>query len=77
MQYAKTKMTLCWDCANACGNCSWSDRTFTPVSGWKAKPTIVKGDHRKNGDVKIEDSFHVEACPLFKDDTNQYSKRGY
>lgn len=37
---------LCWDCANACGGCSWSGidpvthkPRFEPVPGWKAKPT--------------------------------------
>ena len=28
----------CWDCANACGGCEWSDH-LEPVPGWDATPT--------------------------------------
>lgn len=72
----KTKMTLCWDCANACGGCSWSSE-FRPVDGWEATPTRVKVYRWKYGGIKEVDSFHVTKCPLFKDDTKQYSRRGY
>lgn len=43
-------LSLCWDCQNACGGCSWS-RCFEPVAGWEAKPS--------------EDSFFVINCPQF------------
>lgn len=33
----ETKGQLCWTCANACGGCSWSDGSFTPVPGWTAR----------------------------------------
>lgn len=45
--------SLCWDCAKACGGCSWSAK-FIPVKGWKT---------RANG--KGED---VVACPKFVGD---------
>jgi predicted nucleic acid-binding Zn ribbon protein len=44
------RLSLCWDCQNACGGCSWS-RSFEPVEGWEAKPS--------------EDSFFVINCPQF------------
>lgn len=62
------KQTLCWICENACGKCSWS-KDFTPVDGWKAKPTEIasyttskKGIRRK---VSYS-SYHVTECPEFK-----------
>ena len=63
-------MTLCWKCANACGKCSWSDGTFTPVEGWTAEETWLREQH---ADGAIQ-SFHVTACPLFEDDTDRYNK---
>lgn len=50
--------TLCWECANATGNCSWSSK-LVPVEGWVAKP--VK---KKDG----LDSFCVYICPKFERD---------
>lgn len=54
------KDTLCWDCANACGNCSWS-RSFTPVKGWTANPTKIVDTHGR-----VTDSFHIIQCPEYK-----------
>lgn len=48
--------TICWDCANACGNCSWSSVQPVPVSGWVAKPIFKQ---------KSSGSFIVYECPLF------------
>lgn len=67
------KPTLCWKCAKACGECSWSDGTFTPVDGWKAIPTIIKANHGR-GFMQDVESFIVKACPLFEDDTARYAK---
>jgi len=50
--------TLCWDCRNAIGGCSWST-LFKPVEGWKAEPT-----KNKEGAT----SFNVIKCPEFKRD---------
>lgn len=49
------KSTLCWDCKNAVGWCSWS-REFEPVNGWDAeyKPNL--------------DSYLVNDCPEFERD---------
>lgn len=67
------KPTLCWKCAKACGECSWSDGSFTPVDGWKATPTIIKANHGR-GFMQDVESFIVKACPLFEDDTAKYAK---
>ena len=54
--------SICWDCANACCNCSWS-QSFTPVDGWKATPTRIK----QSEGVFIE-SYIVHECPCFVKD---------
>lgn len=55
------KSTLCWDCAKAIGQCSWSNyNTRKPVKGWTATPTIIHQSHMT--DVH---SFNVTACPEF------------
>ncbi len=66
--------TLCWKCANACGKCSWSDGTFMPVSGWKAKKTRLRVSDRKDDPDRYTDSYHVIECPQFEDDTDEYNK---
>ena len=66
--------TLCWKCANACGKCSWSDGTFTPVEGWTAEQTSIREQHIEYGKEHPIISYHVTACPLFEDDTDQYNK---
>ena len=45
-----SRQTLCWDCKNAGGGCSWS-KEFKPVKDWEAK--------------KAGDSFTVIKCPMF------------
>ena len=53
--------TICWDCKNACGGCSWSDHwRHTPVPGWTAVETKV----RMNSELFAQ-SFIVIACPEF------------
>lgn len=47
--------TICWDCKNACGDCSWS-RFLMPVVGWEAIETEV--DENK--------SYRVVNCPSFE-----------
>lgn len=59
--------TLCWKCARACGGCSWSDGSFTPVEGWKATPTVLRGD-RGVFRHKMMRSYYVQECPLFEND---------
>lgn len=50
---------LCWNCKNACGNCSWS-RNFKPIEGWIATPSIIK-DY-EYGDIE---SYDIKMCPEF------------
>lgn len=55
--------SLCWDCANATdsGKCPWVD-SFTPVPGWKAKPTKIFGSYPM-------ESYVVLDCPRFRRDS--------
>lgn len=55
------KATLCWNCQNACGKCSWS-KDFTPVKGWKAKKTKIRFGN------SYDESYHVTKCPEYKKD---------
>lgn len=52
--------TLCWDCANACCGCTWS-QSLRPVKGWKA--------------IQVHNnaftSYIVQECPEFKRDAYQ------
>lgn len=59
--YDKT-LSLCESCGNACGKCSWSDGTFTPIDGWDAIPTRV---HML---PVVVDSYLVKSCPQFVPD---------
>lgn len=54
--------TICWDCAKARGECSWSV-DLVPVEGWTALPTI-----RKPGTKDEMRSYLVIDCPEFKRD---------
>ena len=56
-----TPFTLCWDCANASGGCSWADE-LQPVEGWQAYPCVA------NSRYLPYDSFIVLTCPLFERD---------
>lgn len=61
------RQTLCVYCEKACGKCSWSDGTFTPVEGW----TAIRTPHISGG------SYFVIDCPLFADDTHKYNQPMY
>lgn len=62
--------TLCWDCANACGGCSWSDHWLhRPVEGWDAIRTDLKA---KDG---VIESYIVVECPEFERDAYQFGQR--
>lgn len=56
----RRKESLCWDCANACGLCSWS-HDFTPVPGWDARATKLYNNNKG----RFIDSYHVIECPEF------------
>jgi hypothetical protein len=66
--------TLCWKCAKACGKCSWSNGTFEPVEGWKAERSLIMVRNHDRAVHEIE-SYFVEECPEFIDDTDQYNQR--
>ena len=58
------RSTLCWHCANATGNCSWSRYgEQTPVPGW----TAIRRDMHDNHYGTIE-SYCVIKCPEFQPD---------
>ena len=64
------KPTICGDCENSVGYCSWSSN-LKPVRGWKAKPTII----RNNG-VNFS-GFCVIKCPYFVKSERQDSLDGF
>lgn len=48
--------TLCWDCKNCGGGCSWSDpELMKPVEGWAA--------------IETREGYRVCACPEFVRET--------
>ena len=53
------KMSLCWSCENACGDCSWS-RSLTPVKGWTAKEVVRETN---TGNLP---SYKVIECPQYE-----------
>lgn len=55
------KATLCWNCANACGNCPWSKK-LEPIENWEATPTIVYSADKSIGALQ---SYFITKCPLF------------
>lgn len=60
--------TLCWDCANACGGCTWSDHWLhKPINGW----TAVRAD-LKTKDGEVTESYIVTECPEFIRDAYDY-----
>ena len=58
--------SLCWECANAYGGCSWTgiDETgkvmFQPVEGWDAVETTIS-----LGGRRMDKSYKVISCPEF------------
>lgn len=68
--------TLCWDCAKACGDCPWSERSHRPVDGWTATPTKIKlrSITNKYGEG-FDQSYIVHSCPLFVRDAVEYGMK--
>lgn len=64
------KSQLCWTCARACGDCSWSDGTFTPVKGWTAKKVVMYED-RAEYNTRTVETYKIKACPLYICDAPQ------
>ena len=62
---SRHQQTLCWDCANATGGCSWSNHwEHKPVDGWNAIKTKIKV-HNPTQNEKISTSYIVIDCPEF------------
>ena len=60
------QQTLCWDCRNALGQCSWSQHPNPqPVDGWEEIPTQVKISGKYGHTMQ---SYCVIRCPLFVPD---------
>lgn len=51
---------ICFDCARACGGCSWS-RRFKPVPGWTAQRATLPGGTPGT----TIDTYQVTACPKY------------
>ena len=65
-----SKTNICFDCANACGGCSWSEidpvtkkPRFEPVPGWTAKKVRLKLRTKH-----YAETYHITACPEFVPD---------
>lgn len=61
---------ICFDCARACGGCSWS-RRFKPVPGWTAQRATLPGGM---SGTRI-DTYQITACPQYVKSV-RYSTRG-
>jgi len=55
------KEQICWDCSKACGGCSWSDKSFTPVPGWDAEEDTDTRTYNK--DIK---AYRIFDCPQYE-----------
>lgn len=79
------RASICFDCQNACGGCSWSGLDpvthmprFEPVPGWTATPTCLKVSwacHGRTYNKRIE-SYCITACPEFVPDDPKRVRRG-
>lgn len=64
----KKKETLCWQCAKACGGCSWSSLAHKPVTGWTAERRDL---YIQNSSVPVE-SYVVHDCPEYVPDGREH-----
>lgn len=53
------KGSLCWNCKNALGGCSWS-KSYVPIKGWKA----IRSDVKTALHTYVE-SYFVLECPEY------------
>lgn len=68
------KASICFDCKNACGKCSWSavdpatgKLKFEPVPGWTAEKVLYTSGW-SNGDPRLTENYHITECPQFEPD---------
>lgn len=59
--------TLCWNCKNSLGSCSWSDE-LKPVEGWDATPSRFAVGFNTDGSPRIMKTFCVQSCPYYIED---------
>ena len=70
MGYNK-RPTICWDCKNAIGNCSWSDHwEHKPVKGWVAERSDLV-----NTEGGAVESYIVISCPEFVPDEPRQTQK--
>ena len=62
--HLKEDQSLCWNCKNCFGGCSWS-KSFEPVEGWSAERTTIEYFNTETP------SFLVRDCPLFAVDDGE------
>ena len=62
------KETLCWQCAQECGGCSWSSLAHKPVDGWAAERRDI---YIRNKPDPLE-SYIVESCPEYVPDGREH-----
>lgn len=62
------KSNICFDCDNACGDCSWSEvdpetgkPRFEPVPGWTAEKVTLN-----LGRGRTDETYHITDCPQFR-----------
>lgn len=61
------RANICFDCENACGNCSWSavdmdgKLRFEPVPGWTARKVTIN-----LGKGRTAETYHITDCPQFR-----------
>ena len=77
------KPNICFDCAKACGRCSWSEidpKTnkvrFEPVPGWTAEKVRLNiGNWGEQ--PTIRETYHITACPEFEKEENRNQVDGF
>lgn len=58
----KGQSSICIDCENSCGLCSWSAK-FKPVKGWTA---TARKKYIQTGNKTVQ-GYKVTACPQFQE----------
>ncbi len=64
----RKRQTLCWQCAKACGGCSWSRLAHKPVDGWTAERRDIYIQNKPD----LLESYIVESCPEYVPDGREH-----
>lgn len=79
------RASICFDCQNACGGCSWSGLDpvthmprFEPVPGWTAVQVVRYERYTDKGISKKRAvrGYYITACPEFVPDDPKRVRRG-